>query len=55
MEESKDMPKNGKEDSKRLESEEYLREILKKVQPIEVSLEKKKKEASEPLFLLRYE
>ncbi len=49
------MPKKGNEESARPESEEYLRELLKKVQPIELSLKQKKKEASEPLFLLRYE
>ena len=50
------MPKKAKINEKALlpESEEHLRELLKKIYLNEVPLETKKKEAREPLYLVRY-
>jgi len=51
------MPKKAKINQKTSlpESEEYQRELLKRICRNEASLETKKKEAREPLYLLRYE
>ncbi len=49
------MPKKIKGKATYLEGEEYLLKLLRKIYFIEKPIQAKKKEALEPLYLVRYE
>ncbi len=50
------MPKNGDEQNSLTESEQHLRELYRKIRTArEEHLKEKSKEATEPIYLLRYE